>query len=212
VRGTTGSALIDSGAGRSTGQILRAAGADPGYLLLTHGHADHAGGAAALRRARPGLRVLAGPPAHTWIATGDESALSVDRGRAAGTYPADYAFTPCPAAEPVTDGTEFDLGGVVLRAIATPGHSDGHTCYLLIAPGYHALFSGDCVFTGGRISLQNIHDCRVPEYAASVAKLAALPVDALFPGHHEISLARAGRHVDMANATMARGLLPESTV
>ncbi len=86
------------------------------------------------------------------------------------------------------------------------------TCYLLRAPGYQALFSGDCVFAGGRISLQNTHDCRVPEYAASLAKLAQFDIDALFPGHHEIPLARAGRHLDTANATMARGLLPESAV
>jgi hydroxyacylglutathione hydrolase len=52
---------------------------------------------------------------------------------------------------------------------------------------------------------------RLTEHA-SVAKLAALRIDALFPGHHEISLARAGRHLDTANATMTRGLLPESTV
>jgi hypothetical protein len=44
-----------------------------------------------------------------------------------------------------------------------------------------------------------------------LVKLASFRI-ALFPGHHEISLARAGRHLDTANATMARGLLPESTV
>ncbi|MFF4017961.1 MBL fold metallo-hydrolase [Streptomyces sp. NPDC001843] len=212
VRGSLRSVLIDAGSGRSADAVLRNAGTEPGHLLLTHGHADHAGGAAALAERLPGLRVLAGAPAAEWIAAGDETALSVDKGRAAGVYPADYAFPPCPRVEPLEDGAEIDLGGeVVVRAVATPGHADGHLCYHLRTPGYQALFSGDCVFSGGRISLQNLHDCRVPAYAASLTLLAALDIDALFPGHHEISLARAGRHLAAARDTVARGLLPRST-
>ncbi|WP_128381452.1 MBL fold metallo-hydrolase [Streptomyces cavernae] len=218
VRGSRRSVLVDAGAGRSAHTILRAAEAEsepataPDHLLLTHGHADHAGGAAALAEHLPGLRVLAGAEAVRWIAEGDERGLSVDKGRAAGVYPAEYAFPPCPRVRPIADGEEIDLGGdVVVRAIATPGHADGHLCYHLRTPDYQALFSGDCLFTGGRISLQNLHDCRVPEYAASLTRLAALDVDALFPGHHEVSLARAGRHLTAAHDTIARGLLPRST-
>jgi glyoxylase-like metal-dependent hydrolase (beta-lactamase superfamily II) len=212
VRGTRASALVDAGAGRDLDAIVANLGQHrPAYLLLTHGHADHAGGAAELARRFPGLRVLAGPPADEWIATGDEEKLSLDRGRASGLYPQDYTFTACPGVESIGDGTVIDLGGVTLRAAATPGHAVGHTCYVLDAPGHRALFSGDCVFTGGRVSLQNLHDCRIQDYAASLTRLAALDIDALLPGHHEISLTRAGRHLIAARDVLARGLLPEST-
>lgn len=206
VEGARASALIDAGAGREAITVDTAE-----YLLLTHAHADHAGGAAGLAQRIPGLRVLAGPPADRWIATGDERMTSLDVARAGGTYPREYVFPACSITEPITDGTEIDLGGVTLTAIATPGHADGHTCYLLEAPGYRALFSGDCVFTGGRISLQNLHDCRIPEYARSLTRLAELDIDALFPGHHEISLTRAHRHLTAARDVFDCGLLPKST-
>ncbi|MDX3643438.1 MBL fold metallo-hydrolase [Streptomyces sp. MB09-02B] len=146
VRGARHSVLVDAGAGRSAESIVRAVratGADPGRLLLTHGHADHAGGAAALAERLPGLRVLAGAEATGWIAAGDEAGVSLDRGKASGYYPADYSFAPCPQVEALADGEEIDLGGgVVLRAVATPGHADGHLCFHLRAPGHRALFSG----------------------------------------------------------------------
>ena len=46
----------------------------------------------------------------------------------------------------LTDGDEVDLGGLVLRAVGTPGHTDGHLSFLLL--------DGDRpvgVFTGGSL-------------------------------------------------------------
>src|SRR5262249_58445112 len=47
------------------------------------------------------------------------------------------------------DGTEVDLGGLTLRALATPGHTPEHLSYLLLdGPRPRALFSGGSLLVG----------------------------------------------------------------
>jgi hydroxyacylglutathione hydrolase len=47
------------------------------------------------------------------------------------------------------DGEEVDLGGLVLRAVATPGHAPEHVSYLLLDAGRpQALFSGGALLVG----------------------------------------------------------------
>jgi hypothetical protein len=62
------------------------------------------------------------------------------------------------------------------------------------------LIGADLVFWGGKILLQNIHDCRIDAYAASVLKIAQLDFDGLLPGHLQISLGGGKEHVDKAAA------------
>ncbi|ACL41427.1 beta-lactamase domain protein [Pseudarthrobacter chlorophenolicus A6] len=45
------------------------------------------------------------------------------------------------------DGDEFEVGGAVLKAIHTPGHSPGSTCFYLESEG--TVFTGDTLFNGG---------------------------------------------------------------
>jgi hydroxyacylglutathione hydrolase len=48
------------------------------------------------------------------------------------------------------DGEEVDLGGLVLRVLATPGHAPEHVAYLLLDSGRPvALFSGGALLAGG---------------------------------------------------------------
>ncbi|HJV98115.1 MAG TPA: MBL fold metallo-hydrolase [Arthrobacter sp.] len=45
------------------------------------------------------------------------------------------------------DGDTFEVGGATLRAIHTPGHSPGSTCFYLESEG--TVFTGDTLFNGG---------------------------------------------------------------
>ncbi|MGW3473577.1 MBL fold metallo-hydrolase [Saccharopolyspora sp. NPDC000995] len=45
------------------------------------------------------------------------------------------------------DGEIYTVAGIDLRALATPGHSPGSTCFY--APDLETLFSGDTLFNGG---------------------------------------------------------------
>ena len=58
---------------------------------------------------------------------------------------ADAHALPTPPARLLRDGDEITAGTVTLRAIATPGHTPGSTCYTV----GNALFSGDTLFPGG---------------------------------------------------------------
>lgn len=47
----------------------------------------------------------------------------------------------------IADGDVFQVGGSELKAIHTPGHSPGSTCFLLEDQG--TVFTGDTLFNGG---------------------------------------------------------------
>jgi glyoxylase-like metal-dependent hydrolase (beta-lactamase superfamily II) len=43
----------------------------------------------------------------------------------------EYHYTPRPDAQTFVDGDVFDLGGVSVRVIHTPGHTRGHSCFFV---------------------------------------------------------------------------------
>ena len=115
-------ALIDTGAGMGAEAIIanvKQDGFDPErirHLVLTHGHGDHAGGAARLRRLLDEPEVHAAGTIADSLRAGDEKALSLDVAKKAGIYPPDYRFEPVPVdqkmgtSERVAAATVISLG------------------------------------------------------------------------------------------------------
>lgn len=162
VEGERRSLLIDAGTG--TGDLrglVESLTKLPYDVVCTHGHVDHCGGIGQFSKVYmhpadvPGL-----------LKSGDEGVISVfNRRRYAKlglalhdpeTLPFTLdTFQPVDTSKieflPVGEGTRFDLGGRVLEAFETPGHSMGCVC-LLDREGRN-LFSGDAV---GRIQILHL--------------------------------------------------------
>ncbi len=94
-------------------------------ILCTHAHDDHVAKAVELAE-------LTGAP--IWLHPDDLELWSM-------THP---DRRPDAA---LADGQTIEVGGTVLRAIHTPGHTGGGICFY--APELGALFSGDTLFQGG---------------------------------------------------------------
>jgi hydroxyacylglutathione hydrolase len=211
-------ALIDVGAGMGAEAIVenvRRDGLDPArikHLVLTHGHGDHAGGTARMKRLLEEPAVYASGVIADSLRQGDEQAVSLDLGKQAGIYPTDYRLEPFDVDHELEEGATIDVGDVRLAVFDTPGHSDGHVSLLLEEGGRRLLFAGDVIFFGGKILLQNIHDCRLDAQVKSLRKLRELSVTALLPGHLTLSLKDGQRHIERANQVLDRLLIPEQMV
>ena len=212
-------ALVDAGLGIAGGieailANVAGDGLDPRRiprLLLTHYHADHAGGAAEFA-GRLDLTVHGSPATAAAISTGDEEAISLPLARQSGFYPDSFQLRPCPVHGDLVEGTRVELGRLTVTAFETPGHCRGHLSFLLDGPRGTAFLGGDLLCHGGRVLMQNTHDCSIQDYAASIFKVEPLRFDAFLPGHGAISLRDGSRHVALAAAAFRRLGLPENAL
>jgi hydroxyacylglutathione hydrolase len=89
----------------------------------------------------------------------------------------------------LADGDEVDLGGLTLRALATPGHTDEHLSFLLLdGPAPVGVFTGGSLIVGSAARTDLLGDDRTLELAraqhASLHRLARLPDGtAVWPTH-----------------------------
>lgn len=199
--------VIDTGWRRSWPSIEQALGSlgrstsDVAAVLLTHAHADHLGSAEK-------LRVTTGAPVRT---------SPIEAGRAQGRGRGPWSMVPgllpqvwrpttlgfvlhaslhgfltpqwVQQVEPFTVGQAVDAPGSPM-AVATPGHTDGHTSFHL--PDLGVLVTGDALLTMDPLTRRRGPQVSAPALCddhdvarRSLEALEGLSGDLVLPGHGE---------------------------
>jgi len=161
--------LIDPGGeGDRINRLVADAGVRLDAIWVTHGHLDHIGAIAAVKRAYD-VPIFLHPA---------DLPLYLAADRQAAAYGLPYEAPPAPDRE-IADGDVLQIAGLRFDVLHAPGHAPGH----VVIHGHGVAFVGDCVFAGsiGRTDLP-FSDGRA--LAESLERIAELPPSTvLYPGH-----------------------------
>ncbi len=172
--------MIDCGCGDTMDQIfvnMRYWGLSPDdirYLILTHPHLDHAGGAHILQKR--GVKLIAIRETADAVASGDE--------RCCG-YLYHKTFQPVTVDQLVADGETITLLGIEFTVMHLPGHSMGCTAFFLEWDGKKIVFSGDVIGTllVGNFGWSGSIDFNKEKYIESLRRFSMIDTDIMIPGH-----------------------------
>lgn len=182
---------------------------DVHYILLTHAHMDHAGGASTMQRLT-GAKVGASELTARLVEVGDEEAIGLTQAREVGVYPQDCSFTPCLVDLKLQGTDRITVGELTLEVIETPGHSRDMVSYY--CPELKTLFSGDSIFVGGQIAAIPTKDFSMEQLSSSLSILEQLEVESLMPGHHVPVVRNGGKPIRQAVEAFVRDDVPQSIV
>jgi glyoxylase-like metal-dependent hydrolase (beta-lactamase superfamily II) len=153
----------------------------PAQVFVTHTHRDHSPLAARLAATHGARLVGRRPP---------------------GDGRQDLSFVP--AQEPRRDEV-FDVGGLRLRAIDTPGHASNHVCWLHEAE--RLLFTGDHLLDGVTPVIL-APDGDMTDYLDSLQRLRGYALERLAPGHGRV----LGSPYELIDQVVAHRLRREAMV
>jgi hydroxyacylglutathione hydrolase len=136
------------------------------FVVLTHEHAGHAGGADLF----PDALLVAHPNAAAKLRHGDESQTKLSGART-------------PEVE-LAHGGGLRLGGFSFDVIHTPGHTSGSIC--LYERSRSLIVTGDTVFARGALPAPS-QSGSSGEHLESLDRLSALRARMLLPGHGPVS-------------------------
>jgi metallo-beta-lactamase class B len=175
IKTPAGSILLDGGLAQTAPLIQKGIAElgfrlkDVKYLLNSHSHYDHAGGLAALKKAS-GAKLVAseGDAATLRAGSPEQPAVAVDR--------------------VLNDGDTLELGGSVLTAHVTPGHTPGCTTWTMTATDagkpYQVVFYCSTSVVDRLVDNPG-YPSIVADYERSFPLLRALPCDVFLGPHGE---------------------------
>ena len=174
--------------------------ADVEQIVLTHGHVDHQGLAETIRR-ESGARVLVPegdrPMVEAYKETFAERARRYRKEALRSGAPPetvdlvmeffDYLITlgePAKVSGSIRDGDTVQAGRTILKAVHTPGHSSGSTCYL---SSEGEMFAGDTLLKdmtpNAAFGAADQESVGLADYIGSLHRVRALRPTRIHPGH-----------------------------
>jgi len=178
---------------------------DVKYLMNSHAHFDHAGGLAALQRASGAVMVAS---------AADRATL--ETGRIPFGPTANITVPPVRVDRVVGEGDTLRLGGVILTAHMTPGHTPGCTSWSMDVRGddgvVHHVFFHCSTTTGGQALAPESYPGMVADYRKTFAYLRTVQADVFLAPHanfFDLQAKRARQIAGDANAFVKPGELQQ---
>src|ERR1700749_2239188 len=169
--------LITQQEGRKLAAWVKSLGRDPGYVYITHPHADHFLGLpeilAAFPHARPVAMAESIPAMEEQISPGYMQVWG-------GFFPGQ--LTPSPVAPAALAGTTVPVGGSVATVIPVGTTDTGHSSVVHV-PGLSLVISGDVVYNQTHMWLRRSTPDSRASWARALDAVAALQADTLIAGH-----------------------------
>jgi endoribonuclease LACTB2 len=138
-------------------QVLKEENSSISNIIATHWHEDHIGSIMDVKKN---------------LVTDDCQVWKFKRSDATEDY-GDLKF------EELTDGQEFEVDGMKLKVLHTPGHTTDHV--ILYDEQNSAVFSGDCILGEGTAVFEDLFD-----YMKSLELILSLKPTRIYPGHSDV--------------------------